>query len=694
MDTTNGASDGGDGTWDTTTTNWDGAAWDNANNDIATFGGTAGTVTLGESITVGGLQFDTAGYLIQDNGGGETLTFGTVGNITANQNAEISATLAGSAAITKTGSGALTLSGDNTFTGDLTINDGEVVLGNAGALNDTSGSENSVTVASGATLSLNGNSIVVPTLSGTGIIQNANATAATLTIHDTTTFAGTLQDGSGGGALGLIKTGTGTLTLSGNNSFSGGVTIKEGTLDFDTTASGNGIDITADNGNQVKLFAANGLSGGDLSVSNGSDILIDGTNSLSFSSATGSGTITYGNGAKNKTLTILDASTFTGDLFNYGTYNGDRTIQFQSLGDSAGAGNIQFGGPGSLDNNQSGTFRLYGDSGALILNNRQIEILEPTSKNAFRYNRLENNNTNPENKWVINTDFINRVSGKDIELWLQGSNTGDNEFHGAVSDSLSNDRKTKLFKGGTGKWILSGDNTYTGDTTIANGTLVVGGSGVLGGGNYAGAISIGAGDTLTFSSTVDQVLSGTIASIDANGKLNFSGSGLVSITGDATGFHGTINATGPVDLKGAMGAKAITVGDNGVLDIVKGDVGTLTLADASSLTFGDGSTWNIDIASATSFDKIISNNSTIVLPAEGQISINVNLFGKAKYLQTYTIFDGDLAGAAFTPSMFVLPEGWGITEGSLILISYIPEPSTAILAALGLAGLCLRRRRR
>jgi len=120
----NGASAGGAGTWDTTIKNWDvGAvphvAWVNANNDTAVFGGTAGTVTLGAGITVGGLQFDTAGYVIQS----DTLTFGAAGSIAANANATISSVIAGGGTktITKTGAGTLTLTGANTYTGLTTI---------------------------------------------------------------------------------------------------------------------------------------------------------------------------------------------------------------------------------------------------------------------------------------------------------------------------------------------------------------------------------------------------------------------------------------------------------------------------------------------------------------------------------------------------------------------------------------------
>lgn len=84
---TNGVSQGGTGNWNTATTNWDrGAgfeapvAWDNANANTAIFGGTAGTVTLDENITLNGLTVSLpiaggSGYSIGNVGEDHTLTF-------------------------------------------------------------------------------------------------------------------------------------------------------------------------------------------------------------------------------------------------------------------------------------------------------------------------------------------------------------------------------------------------------------------------------------------------------------------------------------------------------------------------------------------------------------------------------------------------------------------------------------------
>jgi hypothetical protein len=89
---TDGASQGGTGTWNSTTTNWDrgfGFAapvqWNNSNNDNAIFGGTAGTVTLGENINLQNLTFGAVnGYFIGDTAEDNTLTFSGTKTITVN----------------------------------------------------------------------------------------------------------------------------------------------------------------------------------------------------------------------------------------------------------------------------------------------------------------------------------------------------------------------------------------------------------------------------------------------------------------------------------------------------------------------------------------------------------------------------------------------------------------------------------
>ena len=114
-----GAGQGGQGTLDLSAPLWwTGSAanqgWNNAANDTAVFGGTAGTVTLGTGVnlTAGGLQFNQTGYTL--NLGANTLTFGGATNVVTlntlslpNATTSVNAVMTGAVA----GTGDLSLSG-------------------------------------------------------------------------------------------------------------------------------------------------------------------------------------------------------------------------------------------------------------------------------------------------------------------------------------------------------------------------------------------------------------------------------------------------------------------------------------------------------------------------------------------------------------------------------------------------------
>jgi fibronectin-binding autotransporter adhesin len=88
----------------------------------------------------------------------------------------------------------------------------------------------SVTV--NGTLRLNGFDTSINGLSGTGTVQNFVVGAATLTVgnnNDTSSFSGLIQDGAAG-PLNLTKIGSGTLTLTATNAYTGSTTVSNGTL--------------------------------------------------------------------------------------------------------------------------------------------------------------------------------------------------------------------------------------------------------------------------------------------------------------------------------------------------------------------------------------------------------------------------------------------------------------------------------
>ncbi|CAN5720800.1 hypothetical protein BH09VER1_BH09VER1_34670 [soil metagenome] len=254
--------------------------------------GTTAT-TLGADFSIKSLTFNSDASV----SGTRTLTVSnTSTGITANSGAigTINAALTGTTGVAKNGVGALVLGGNNTFTGGLTINDGIVRVASAGALN--SSTPQAVTFGasapSTAKLQLNGNSVTIGALStnatpGTPIVENASGSNATLTVSQSTntTYAGTLQDGTGGGNLGLAKTGSGTLTLSGNNSYTGATAVNNGALLVDgNSASATGAVSVASGA----VLGGAGTVGGATTISSGGFVT---------GGAIGSaGTLTFANG--------------------------------------------------------------------------------------------------------------------------------------------------------------------------------------------------------------------------------------------------------------------------------------------------------------------------------------------------------------------------------------------------------------
>jgi autotransporter-associated beta strand protein len=235
----------------------------------------AGAVTLNSFLTLGAAQTWT-------NNSANPLTIG--GDISNGSNG---LTIAGSGDITisgqiRHGTGGLTMNGSGTlslvganvsFKGTTTVNSGTIKAESPHAFGIAISNINGVpygwgyaNVAFGSdstgVIKLNGNHVVLSSLSthatvGSPVVENASSTPVTLTVTEGTstgtaashTYAGVLQDGTGGGSLGLQVT-KGTLTLKGANTYSGDTAVAGGTLIlFDdagltfvvTNSSNNGI---------------------------------------------------------------------------------------------------------------------------------------------------------------------------------------------------------------------------------------------------------------------------------------------------------------------------------------------------------------------------------------------------------------------------------------------------------------------
>jgi fibronectin-binding autotransporter adhesin len=233
-DTTANA-DGGNGSWDISSNNWDNAPiaganviWNNATPDFAVFPGVQDTVTLGVPIVVGGLRFDSSGYTIDAST--HSLTFGAANNsilLAGNSNATITGTVGGSGNVAigplPSLGRTLTLNGTSTggWTGSTTVHLGSTLAlaGSSQALLQTSGitlNGGGVTLTNAAdTTDLNRVSNSAAITANGGVFTYANPSDANT--YTETIGAVALMLGQTGFSLSANQAGGGsqTLTLSG-----------------------------------------------------------------------------------------------------------------------------------------------------------------------------------------------------------------------------------------------------------------------------------------------------------------------------------------------------------------------------------------------------------------------------------------------------------------------------------------------
>jgi autotransporter-associated beta strand protein len=253
------------------------------------------TATTPWTITQGTLQISADGQLgaatggLTFNGGTLATTTSFTSSRTTTLNAEggtfdvapttmltLIGDIGGIGALTKADTGTLVLKSANTYSGTTNVAAGTLQAGATTALSPNS----AFNVA--AVLDLNGFSNTIGSLSGTGIVTNNGTAPAILTAgndNTSTTFSGTIQGGTS--VLGLTKIGTGTLTLTGANSYSGGTTISGGTLQLGNGgATGSIIGNVTDNGTLAfnrggdKKSFVGMISGSGNLVKLGSDTLV------------------------------------------------------------------------------------------------------------------------------------------------------------------------------------------------------------------------------------------------------------------------------------------------------------------------------------------------------------------------------------------------------------------------------------
>lgn len=333
--------------------------------------------------------------------------FNVVGGVGNTSDLTISAQI-NNGSITKNGAGTMTITGDNSggYEGTTTINNGILAITHNNALGLADGTDaKGTTVNTGGTLQLSNNITVADenlTLNGTGFGNNGalqnlsgnNTWSGQITVNDARaqsdagllTLSGpmtidtalnvrgagnTTISGSIGGSTGaLTKDGTGTLTLSGNNTYGGTTTINQGVVSLQSssglgattagttvTASGAALELSGNITTAAEPLTLNGTGisgngalrnasgtntfGGQITLGSGSLITANSSTSLTMSGgiATSGNALTLGTTANNGNLTISGSVSGSGSL----TKDGSGSATFSGASTTLGTVNMNAG---------------------------------------------------------------------------------------------------------------------------------------------------------------------------------------------------------------------------------------------------------------------------------------------------------------------------------------------------------------
>ncbi|HBQ3574855.1 TPA: autotransporter-associated beta strand repeat-containing protein [Salmonella enterica subsp. enterica serovar Senftenberg] len=587
----------------------------------------------------GAILGDTNGVTI--SGSGNTLT--SQGKITGGTNAVL--INSGSKNNTITLNTGTEISGSITDDNNSASANNNLILDGEGTLGSSISGLNSVTSSgdwtlSGATMNLSGTTNSALWVKSGTLILNGAMTAKGATVDSGTT----LQIGNGGtlgafngdivdngtltfnrsdaaaygsvisGSGNVVKQGGGELTLSNNNSYSGGTTIAEGTLT--ATAGGALGSGNIDNRAYLKLDAASASDPfivADLTTHSGATVEI------------GAGSTLQAN-----TLTQQDGSTLTADL----TETSGPVIRAKNVNLD---GTLNVASPASQEPIRS-TDDLI--SLALIESDNAIS-------GDFDDITINGNAMNPD-------AFITVVGQKNVNdthydlvetlTWYADRDNAAIDAHGTFNLADADDSFTvntvledvdansgwngqSLTKTGAGTLILNAENTYTGGTTISDGTLVANNVEALGTGNVTDNATL----ELNTGGDFDNAISGS-GQVVKSGDETLTLSGANSYTGGTTISGGTLVAsnvealgTGDITDNATLELNAGGTFDNvisGSGQVVKSGDDALTLSGANSYTGGttiSGGTLVANNVEALGTGDV-TNNATLELNTGGDFT--------------------------------------------------------------------------
>lgn len=647
-----------------------------------------GALTIGAAgdagtLTAGGAD-DVAGELVVNNATAITV------------NATIADNGNGAVALTKAGAGTLTLAAASTFTGGATVNAGTLTL----PVGDDRLSTTGAIAVNGGTLSLGG------TQNTSGAVTFRGGTTAGGTIvktgGDYAAEAGTVTTVLGG-AVNLVKTTTGILTLSANNTYTGETRVLEGTINATVNGATKGnIVVGSVGGGAPAAFVGSGVN----AVADSKSVTVY-----------KNGSFTLGNGDNITTLTIVGGTANSAN----GYVNGTITM----TGGTIGSGSI-FGNHAAIVAESSDATALF--AGSLVINATQtFTVANGAAANDLRVTGGITNNSGNTSGVVKagagvmtaegNNTYVGATTIRDGALVA----TSLNKIVGRVSSS-SLGAPTTIANGtiALGSTTTTGQLTYrgAGETTdrvlnlagtTGGGTVDQSGGGVL---TFTGGVTAtGAGSkTLTLQGDGAGEIGGAIVNNSASNKtsLTKAGSGTWALSGTSTYTGATTVSDGLLLVNGALANTAVTV-DGGALggagtiggpvSITAGSlapgnsIGTLTINNSLTIT----GTLDIEASGADggSIDLLDGITTLDITTASVDFSVLSPLDDAVYVFATYDTLIGTFASA----NVFNLPGGYDIdydyqdaNQIALVAVA-VPEPAAATLLLLGGTSILKRRRR-
>jgi autotransporter-associated beta strand protein len=431
----------------------------------------------------------------------------------------ISAILAngtGTGAIVKTGAGLLTLSGINTYSGGTQIDTGTLTLGHA---TNTLADAGSINVNGGSlALGTNTETVGAVTLTSGSITGSGTAVQGVLTGSSYDVRSGSVSAKLAGASVNMVKSTSGTVTLSGANTFTGSLTIKEGTvLSTNSTAITTASSLILGDSTGVSTTAATfDITTANVTYNNAINVV--GTNQVntirdtSFTLALG-GPITL----TNANLTLNQATTavmnVTGGVTGTGATQ-NLIISSSGPGGSLNLTTAAINNTGTVTNNGSGASAtnissVIGTNVTGVIQNSATSILTLSGPNTYA-----GTTTLTTGRIRIGVDSVGSVGS----ITSSALGTGGLTFNGGTlsSDSV------------TARTILNAV-TFTGNVTLGdatnNGKLTFGAGMNLG----------GATRTITLSSDVQ--LDGAFSNPGGTSAITKAGAGTLTINASNAGVN-------------------------------------------------------------------------------------------------------------------------------------------------------------